>query len=289
MRNGYVSMHGPATYEPSLKYLDINIDYTCNSACVTCGPTLSTTWQRELKIKGPAPRPLIEKFLHSLDKLDLSQIEEIAIWGGEPFLTNTHIEILEYFVDKGLASQIRLMYNTNGTCRINDQTKILLEKFKFVRISFSIDAVHDRFHYIRYPAHWNQVESNLLWWKDNLPHNSMLSITITVSFLNAFYINEVIQWHRENFAFSKFGDPIEIYSHPAEGHYALDYLPYSASIYLKSIDGYELDWVQNFQNIGSKSHLLDKTLDLIKQNDLRRNLNLVDFCPEVAELIGYTK
>lgn len=289
MRNGYVDIHGPATYDPVLKYLDINIDYTCNSACVTCGPTLSTTWRRELKIKGPSPRPLIDKFLESLDSLNLDQLEEVAIWGGEPFLTNTHIEILEYFVAKGLAPQIRLMYNTNGTRRINDQTRELLEKFKFVRISFSVDAINDRFHYIRYPAHWNEVENNLLWWRENLPHNSMLSITVTISLLNAFYVNEVVKWHQENFAFSKYGDPIELYSHPAEGDYGLEYLPQQAAHYLKSINNHALSWVQNFQDIGKKTHLLHKTLDLIRQNDLRRNLDLAQFCPEVAELIGYQK
>jgi hypothetical protein len=46
MRLGYLETHGKETYDPSIQYLDVDIDYTCNLACVTCGPELSTTWRK---------------------------------------------------------------------------------------------------------------------------------------------------------------------------------------------------------------------------------------------------
>ena len=124
MRQGYLSTHELPTYEPTLQYLDVNIDYTCNLACVTCGPDLSTTWRNELKIKGGMVRPDIDQFIsNKLDNLDLTHLKEIRFWGGEPFLTNTHKTILEFLVKKGISSQVRLMYNTNGTQRINQSVK----------------------------------------------------------------------------------------------------------------------------------------------------------------------
>jgi len=75
MRQGYIATHGDATYTPGLQYLDINLDYTCNLACVTCGPALSTTWRKELKIHSTNVRPDLDKFTDQvLAPLDLSQL-----------------------------------------------------------------------------------------------------------------------------------------------------------------------------------------------------------------------
>ena len=289
MRQGYMLMHGPETYDKSIRYLDINVDYTCNLACVTCGPELSTTWRKELGIKGPSPRPILDEFLENLDNLDLSQLHEVAIWGGEPFVTHTHLRVLEYLINRGLAPQVRLMYNTNGTRIIDDYTKSLLEQFKFVRISFSIDGIGDRFDYLRYPAKWEDVEKNLLWWRDNLPHNTMLAMTVTVSLLNVFYINEIFQWHADNFSESCYGDPIEIYPHYANGIYGIEQLPENAADALKNIEDYPLPWVQKFPNLGTKSHRLPEVLESIRIIDHRRNLDLNSCFPELAELIRYCK
>ena len=182
MRLGYAETHSDISYNPQLEYLDINIDYTCNLACVTCGPELSTTWRNELKLKGTTVRPHIDEFIkNKLGKLDFSQLKEIRMWGGEPFLTNTHKDILNYVIAQGNAHNINLMYNTNGTQLIDNATKQLIEQFKFARISFSVDGIGEKFNYIRYPGNWQQVEQNLIWWKNNLPHNSMLSLTVTAS------------------------------------------------------------------------------------------------------------
>ena len=169
MRQGYLDTHGNATYGAGIQYLDINIDYTCNLACVTCGPDFSTTWRNELKIKSHDVRPNLDNFFQSkLKELDLSQLREVRFWGGEPFLTLTHKKILEYIKSRVDPGQINLMYNTNGTQRIDQDTKHLIEQFKFARISFSIDAIGKQFEYLRYPAKWSQVEETLMWWRENL-------------------------------------------------------------------------------------------------------------------------
>ena len=109
MRQGYLITHGKTTVEPSLQYLDINIDYTCNLACVTCGPELSTAWRNELGIKNVSVRPKIDQFLETqLDPLDLSELKEVRLWGGEPLLTNTHQQLLEYITRRTNASKIKL-------------------------------------------------------------------------------------------------------------------------------------------------------------------------------------
>jgi hypothetical protein len=290
MRLGYAETHGPETYESSLQYLDINIDNTCNLACVTCTPELSTTWRKELKIKNMSVRPNISNFINThLDSLDITQLKEIRLWGGEPFLTNTHKDILQYVVETGNAHNIKLMYNTNGTRLIDDETKKLIEKFKFARISFSIDGIGKKFNYIRYPADWDQVEKNLLWWKNNLPHNSMLSSTITASILNVLDLDEIFEWHKLNFSHSVFGDPIEIYVHQAFGDYGLEFMPTAMIDYLKALPNYSQPWIQNLGVLGQHQLKLDNTLKLLREIDTRRNLNFGHVAPLAAKLLGYQK
>lgn len=290
MRSGYVQMHGPATYDRSLQYLDINIDYTCNLACITCGPELSTTWRKELKLKNMNVRPHVDQFIKDkIEPLDLSQLKEVRIWGGEPFLTNTHKLILEHIVKHSDPKNIRLMYNTNGTCRIDDYTKSLIEKFKFARISFSVDSVDAEFEYLRYPAKWNNVEENLLWWRDNLPSNSMLSLTVTASLLNVLSLNKVFDWHQTNFSKSCFGDDIEIYVHQAFGVFGLEAMPLDMVTHLKSIKNFCVPWIQTTNILGSKPFMLQQALNKLKEIDQRRNLYLSEVMPTVADFIGYKK
>lgn len=288
MRTGYLATHGPATADSSLQYLDINIDYTCNLACVTCGPALSTTWRNELGIVGRDVRPNLDQFFrNTLDRLDLSQLREVRMWGGEPLLTLTHKRILEYLCQHTDPSNIRLMYNTNGTQRIDQDTKQLIERFKFARISFSVDGTGQQFEYLRYPAVWTEVEKNLLWWRTELPHNSMLSMTVTASLLNALYLNSVNDWYQANFTESKFGDPIEMYVHQAFGLYAMDAMPDKMIEHFKNIKNYCQPWIQNLATLGTDCQRLEEIKQELRKNDLRRGLNLSRVMPEVADFIGY--
>jgi hypothetical protein len=181
------------------------------------------------------------------------------------------------------------MYNTNGTQLIDDKTKKLIEQFKFTRISFSIDGIGEKFNYIRYPAKWNQVEQNLIWWKNNLPHNSMLSLTVTASILNVLDLDEVIEWCRVNFSQSVFGDPIEIYVHQAFGIYGLEFMSSDMVNYLKSLPNYSQQWIQQLNILGKQNFKLDITLDALRVIDTRRNLNFAQVAPIAARLLGYQK
>lgn len=288
MRQGYLATHGKNTFDPILQYLDINIDYTCNLACVTCGPALSTTWRNELGIKHNLVRPNIDQFLKTkLGSLDLTNLKEVRMWGGEPLLTTTHLQILEYIVEHGRSAEIKLMYNTNGTRIIDEKTKKLIEKFKFARISFSIDALDAQFEYLRYPAKWQQVEQNLLWWKNNLPHNSMLALTVTASLLNVLDLDRIFEWHQQHFSKSVFGDDIEIYVHQAWGEYGLEYMPSSMVEYFQQLTNYCQPWLQQLDFLGKYSHNIDQVRKNLLVLDQRRSLDFSKIFPITSKFIGY--
>jgi len=287
MRQGYLETHGGPTYDTTIQYLDINIDYTCNLACVTCGPDLSTTWRNELKLPGHSVRPKLNNFLSQLDQLDLSHLKEIRFWGGEPLLTKTHEHILAYITEKFDPTKIKLMYNTNATRIIDDATKTLIEKFKFARISFSVDAIGSKFHYIRYPAKWNEVEENLQWWKNNLPHNSMLALTVTASIFNVLYLDEVFDWKQKHFDKSRFGDDIEIYVHHAFGWSGLENMTADMANTVRTLENYCQPWIQKLDILASNDSGSKIFQNKISEIDNRRQLWLDRELPEVATLMGY--
>ena len=288
MRQGYLITHGKHTVEPSLQYLDINIDYTCNLACVTCGPELSTAWRNELGIKNISIRPKIDQFLETqLEPLDLSELKEVRLWGGEPLLTDTHKRLLKYITTRTDASKIKLMYNTNGTRLIDDYTKKLIEKFKFCRISFSIDAIGEQFEYLRYPAKWKEVENNLMWWKHNLPHNAMLSMTVTASILNVLEFNSLFEWQQKNFSKSIFGDDIEVYVHQAWGTYGLEYMPEKMVTHFQSMQNYCQPWLQKLDFLGSASHEVDNVTQQLRIIDQRRKVNFANVFPQASTFLNY--
>jgi len=287
MRQGYEIMHGEPTYDNSLKYLDINIDYTCNLACVTCGPDLSTAWRNELQIKDLSPRPHINEFLNKLNAIDFSHLKEIRLWGGEPLLTDTHRRILEYVGQRCDTSNVKLMYNTNGTQKINNYTRGLIEQYQFARISFSIDAVGPRFEYIRYPASWAKVHDNLLWWKENLPHNSMLSMTVTASMLNVLTLNEIYDWHQCHWQKSCYGDPIEIFVHNANGTLALENMPVAMADHLRSLENYCQPGIQKMGSLASNQLGPQVALHYLETLDRRRKLCFSDVLPELARWLHH--
>lgn len=286
-RQGYSITHGQETFDNSIQYLDIQIDNTCNLACVSCGPQLSTTWRKELGIKNLSVRPKFENFITRLEHLDLSMLREIRFWGGEPFLTNTWKNILHWIKQRYDTSNVKLMFNTNGTCKIDDQEKHLIEEFKFARISFSIDAVGPAFEYIRYPASWQQVDSNLQWWRQNLPHNSMLSLTVTASLMNVLSLNSVFNYCKENFSNSRFGDPIEIYVHPAFGITGLENMPKAMVDYFKNLSNYCQPWLQALPNLGVNKQGSESFVNYIQKVDQRRNYFFYDAVPIAAEFFNY--
>jgi len=80
-----------------------------------------------------------------------------------------------------------------------------------------------------------------------------LSMTVTASLMNVLYLDEVYQWHAENFSQSRYGDPIEIYVHQAFGTYGLEYMPHAMVDHFRSLTDYCQPWLQNLDILGIKS------------------------------------
>lgn len=136
----------------------------CNLTCVMCNEESSSAILAENKRIGIAKTDQADfrwtdQADENLQKLINSDIRVLNIRGGEP-LYNKHLLKLLQNIPEAQCRRMMLHITTNATVW-NDAWQQVLQKFKLVRIMFSIDAVEDLYEYIRYPASWATVQKNV--------------------------------------------------------------------------------------------------------------------------------
>lgn len=187
--------------EENILTISIAFGNTCNLKCIICNPTASSKWQKEY---NDIYNIRIES-IESVRKVVINSITDIApnlvhadIHGGEPFLSSVeqHSEFLDYYINNGNAKNISIHYTTNGTIWPTQQWFEKWKHFKEIDLQISIDGIKERYEYIRYPASWNTLESNVKRYIDyeKTQHNFRLSVAHTVSAYNIYYLEEFVDW-----------------------------------------------------------------------------------------------
>ena len=273
-----------ATDQPGPRGLEISIDYTCNIACVYCNPALSTKWRTELKTpKKEFPIRMAQPdIIKILDGLDLSNLDNVHFYGGDPLFTNTHEIILNYLDQRVSLSKIYAWYNTNGTLRVNERVQELWSRCRLVKVYFSVDDIGPRFEYIRYGAIWNKVEDNMLWYKDTMPSNIMFTLQPTLNCLNALYHYELLEWKDKYFATNREGDKTDLSRHNVFDKFELDSMPdalMSQVLKNNTSDTQFVDLVQSFKFDPRK---LAATQQRIEELDNRRGCNFSTTFPDLV-------
>jgi MoaA/NifB/PqqE/SkfB family radical SAM enzyme len=95
-----------------------------------------------------------------------SQPIEIRWGGGEPFISDVYIELLEYILATG-KQNIKHIIQTNGSYlqSKSDMLEKLLPTLQELRISFDA-ATEETYKKIRVNGQWNQLLDNVRWLQD---------------------------------------------------------------------------------------------------------------------------
>jgi hypothetical protein len=210
--------------------LDYRVGNLCNLKCVICGPSNSTSWIPDYS--RIYPDRSVEIFKHRKNEQiflsDPKVVENINIvhlhGGGEPLMSNAHIKLLELIRDTKGLSDVRILYNTNGTIRASDQVLELWSQCRLIELYFSIDDVGSRFEYQRTGAKWTEIEDNISWYKQKMPHNHMFNINCTWGYLNFYYLPDLVDWYNKNFSTNRYGDPVNLIFQKALGQFCLSYI-----------------------------------------------------------------
>jgi len=193
-----------------LLFLDLKLGNICNLKCRICGSWSSSQFAAEelnslrpaekkisvhyeMLKKGAWPREN-PRFWHEID-LILDQIRYIEFTGGEPFMIQEHFDMLQGMVDRGIAHQVEIHYNTNGT-QWPENAQDIWQHFKTVEIAFSIDDIGERFEYQRTNAVWTEVYANLQKFRQlrRRYNNIKLQVCSTVNVFNVFYLEGLAEW-----------------------------------------------------------------------------------------------
>ena len=291
-----------------LMFLDLKLGNICNLKCRICGSWSSSTFAAEelanlpleqdkksshhyqMLKQGAWPREN-STFWQEIDQV-VDHIEYIEFTGGEPLMIPEHFDLLQGLIDRGIAGNIEIHYNTNGT-QYPESAADIWQHFKTVEIAFSVDDVGARFEYQRSNAVWAEVEDNIARFKqlrDQYP-NIRLQVCSTVNVFNVYYLEELARWnYSQGFDYIYWNMMHEAY------YFSISTLPERAkaaiTTQLRSCGSVsdaaqqEFNRIIDFMNAGVSldgSNMRREIANL----DRRRNQNLALVEPEFAKLIEY--
>jgi MoaA/NifB/PqqE/SkfB family radical SAM enzyme len=287
-----------------LMFLDLKLGNICNLKCRICGSWSSSTFATEelnfvqdkkashhyvMLKKGAWPREN-PTFWNEMD-LVVDQIRYIEFTGGEPFMIQEHFDLLQRLVDRGLAGNIEIHYNTNGT-HFPEHAERIWQHFRLVEIAFSIDDIGPRFEYQRTGAEWNVVVENIQRFKQlrSQHGNIQLQVCSTVNVFNVYYLEDLARWiDTQAFDYVYWNMMHEAY------YFSISTLPeltkQSVAQKLQSAQvseqhQQEFARIVDFMNNGVS---LDGNIlrMRVRDLDLKRQQNLHEVEPEFAKIIDY--
>jgi len=174
--------------------IDIDFSNLCNLKCIMCSHDRSSQWAKDLGHPNNGIRTVSMDLIDDLVTIS-DNIEQMTIQGGEPSIMKEYEYYFECLNDNNLLGNIDLQVITNAT-NVNTKFYKLLEKFKSVRLSVSVDAFGKANNYIRWPSDFNQIEKNLIMMSE-LRNNVKVEILNSLNVLSMFNYDEFLVWCRK--------------------------------------------------------------------------------------------
>ena len=194
-----------------IRYLDMEINNTCNLTCRMCSPHSSSKWGAMVKNNpmlewiGHEKRAAQAKYgwhkdLNSIKHL-LKHLQVLKFTGGEPFLIPQVKQIIDYVCEQGIAPQIKLKIITNGTVELTQWFEKLAQ-FDEVDLAVSMEATGKRFEYMRPGASWEQVSENCIAMQNMITKHNAEDIEVRIvpltSVLNFTQIETLGNWAKQH-------------------------------------------------------------------------------------------
>ncbi len=289
-----------------LMFLDLKLGNICNLKCRICGswsssqfaveeikfsPAGQADFHRIMLRQGAWPREN-RTFWDQIDSM-MDQIRYIEFTGGEPFMIQEHFDMLQGIVDRGIAHDVEIHYNTNGT-HYPEHAEQIWQHFKTVEIAFSIDDLGERFEYQRTNAVWSEVITNLDRFRElrQRHKNIQLQVCSTVNIFNVWHLEGLAEWiDMQGFDFIYWN-----MMHEAR-YFSIGALPEKAkSLAAQRLDSAtvrpfhrrEFDQIRDFMMAG-ESIPAEQICEQIQRLDQRRGQRLQDVIWELASALDYGK
>ena len=242
----------------------------CNQACVSCSSKFSTKWAEIDRKMGNVP---IKSFTINVDSLDINfhTAKRITLLGGEPLFDPISFTILKKLVDADNTSCFVSLV-TNGSITLSQQHLDLLSKFSDLNICISIDGIESRFEYMRWPAKWPVLLKNLETYRNIA---KTISVSYTISALNAIYYDETVDWFNNN----NLNYNHNVVAGPA--WLALSNMPGKLKQHVKNHNNFVSSFCNNINE--TSIEIINKQITL---QDQAKKIDIQDYMPEFWQLIN---
>ncbi len=188
----------------NLQTFDLKLGNTCNLACKICNKESSSEIARNEYAAGIISlkefNQLKEKTSWSKndsfwDQLlpTVNNLKYLDLYGGEPLMSKMHFDFLKKLIESGVAGNIKIDYNTNGTV-FSEKFFDIWQHFKAVKLSFSIDDIEHRFEEQRYGAVWSNVCENIKKYNSKKSNKFTTEVYTTVNTQNVYFLPELLSW-----------------------------------------------------------------------------------------------
>ncbi len=194
---------------------DVHIGNTCNHACIMCIPADSSLiynhWQKSqdnefvkevldkdpkhlerIKMNGFKNKKYEEYFTHVIE--NNPNLRVLKIIGGEPLLDKNLLQKLQELDDEH-KQRLSIWIVTNGSVNLNDTVQ-KLGNFKGIFFAVSVEGVGQVHEYARYGSNWQQLESNILSFKQSNTRAVTIHHTIQASTLLG--LEDLSHWCNSN-------------------------------------------------------------------------------------------
>ena len=197
-----------------LRYLEIFFSNLCNLSCRMCDITQSSQWanlynnafvpnnlhdrdvvpEEFLDATGKAktkPMPFDKKLL---DRIDLSNLNQVKILGGEPMMTPDHLDFLNRLMSESKdPSKIKLVYHSNGTKRPPQKVIDYWKQMEEIELVFSIDGYGKTNEYQRVGSDWDIIVENIKWYAEQ-GVNLNMRVHSVLSILTVWTVDNLCEW-----------------------------------------------------------------------------------------------
>ena len=269
--------------------VELRLGNVCNAKCIICNPFSSSKWNEDITPdmsdvydEGYKKVILKNKWYKDIDFYSsiLSQIDQVKyIWfnGGEPLLIKEHLVFLQQIIDNKKEKTIELEYHTNGSL-ISTKIIEIWKKFKFIKVTLSLDDIHSRFNYSRYPLSFSEALNSINLLEKNNIHYDIIP---TINLLNVYNMEEIYQFYKQQFnkeckfnylRFPSFQSIVNLPEDEKKYIESNTELPYNIHTQLS----YELN---REEGIG-----ISKAYDFYRSLDRKRNTDLIQELPEWLNL-----
>jgi sulfatase maturation enzyme AslB (radical SAM superfamily) len=135
----------------SLDFFEVGFDNICNLTCDGCSSEFSHSWAK--KDNPTQPIKLLIKQTNEITNIP-SSLKKVLFLGGEPLMTNRHKTFLKNFNN---LENLEVVYNTNGTFLLDQETIDLLNAVKEVKFIVSIDGIGPLQEKVRPGCNWDDI------------------------------------------------------------------------------------------------------------------------------------